>query len=567
MNWLSNYRIGQRLVALLGVVVALILVSNVISFGRLTDIEQSSILAKDESVVFGLYAKDFELSVVQVQQWLTDISATRGLDGLDDGFEQAEVNYNRGLEILDEFTEMFHAENDRAQVEFINEVKQNFKDFYKTGQNMAHAYIEFGPEKGNQFMTEFDPFAERIAQQTEILLDSQMKELNMSMNHIIDTSTTSKRRSILVVAFMILLIGTGSYVMVKGITTPLKRLIELMKDIASGEGDLSVRLNLDSKDELGELSKWFDTFIQKLENNAEEQRQLQVEVQGSTSDLSAASVQLSTLSTEISDKSSNISDLSNVVAAASEEMSTNMDTISQTSQTSQDNMNSVAGATEEMTSTVSEIAQNAEQAREVTAEAVRNVAIASGRVDKLGVAATDISKVTSTIMEISEQTKLLALNATIEAARAGEAGKGFAVVANEVKELAKQTNDATADISNKIEAIQLETSGTVTDISSISSVIGKVNDIVNTIATAVEEQNVTTQDIAGNIGLATSGMADIVNNVSQAAQAAREVATNIATVNSDIGGIRQAGQDLQGSTTLIGDTGKQLSDVASRLNA
>ena len=352
----------------------------------------------------------------------------------------------------------------------------------------------------------------------------------------------------------------------RSIVAGIRQVIVLVKDIASGEGDLTVRLNIETQDEIGELAGWFDTFVEKLEAQAAEQKVLQGQVQGSANDLSAASTQLASITTDIADKSSSIAEMSSMVAAASEQMSANMDTIAQSSQASQDNMNSVAGATEEMTSTVSEIAQNAEQAREVTAEAVQSVALASGRVDNLGVAASEISKVTDTIIEIAEQTKLLALNATIEAARAGEAGKGFAVVANEVKELASQTNAATADISQKIAAIQNETTGTVNEIASITAVIDKVNSIVNTIATAVEEQNVTTQDIASNIGMATSGMTDVVNNVSQAAEAAREVASNIATVNSDIGVIEQSGKDLKSSTNLITSTGDQLSDVAKRLN-
>ncbi len=567
MNWLSNISIGQRLISLLGIVIVMILGSNFINFGMLNDIEENGVLARDESVVYGMHAKDFKMSVVQVQQWLTDISATRGLDGLNDGFEQAEMNYKWGMELLDEFSKMFKEENNYEQLKHIDELRSDFTAFYEMGQEMAHAYIEDGPEKGNLFMVEFDPYAEQVGSKTDALLESQLSELDTAMNDIVEITSASKRTSALIIGIIVLLIGGGSFTITKGITNPLNKLIDMMKDIASGQGDLSVRLNIKSKDELGELAKWFDTFIEKLEANANEQKQIQVQVQGTTQDLSAASTQLSSITTEIADKSFSISDLSNMVAAASEEMSTNMDSISQSSQASQDNMNAVAGATEEMTSTVSEIAQNAEQAREVTASAVQSVATASGRVDNLGVAATEISKVTDTIIEIAEQTKLLALNATIEAARAGEAGKGFAVVANEVKELAKQTNEATADISNKIDAIQLETSGTVSEIASITTVIGKVNDIVNTIATAVEEQNVTTQDIAGNIGLATSGMKDVVSNVSQAAQAAREVASNIATVNSDIGGIQQAGQDLKSSTTMITNTGSELTEVASRLNA
>lgn len=378
---------------------------------------------------------------------------------------------------------------------------------------------------------------------------------------------TLRNTTIVTVLIVALIIAVLAFLISKTITNPINKVVVMLKDIATGEGDLTTRLAIISKDEIGELAKWFDTFVEKLEGQAKVQKVLQGQVQGSTNDLGAAASQLATITNDISEKSTSISEMSAMVAAASEQMSANMDTISQSSRASQDNMNSVAGATEEMTSTVSEIAQNAEQAREVTAEAVQSVAMASGRVDNLGIAASEISKVTDTIIEIAEQTKLLALNATIEAARAGEAGKGFAVVANEVKELASQTNAATADISKKIEAIQSETTGTVDEIASITAVIDKVNAIVNTIATAVEEQNVTTQDIASNIGSATSGMTDVVNNVGEAATAARDVASNIAKVNTDIGSIKQSGVDLKDSTALITNTGNELKDVANKLNA
>lgn len=394
--------------------------------------------------------------------------------------------------------------------------------------------------------------------------------MERSEENISDADVNNRRSKTILIITMLASLSVSlmlAAIISKSMLNPIRQVITGLRDITKGDGDLSARLALDSQDEIGELAKEFDTFVEKLEGQAAEQKVLQGQVQESTHGLSAASKHLTEVTVEIAEKSTSIADMSAMVAAASEEMSTNMDTIAQASQASQDNMNSVAGATEEMTATVSEIAQNAEQARGVTAEAVSNVAAASIRVDKLGIAANEISKVTDTIIEIAEQTKLLALNATIEAARAGEAGKGFAVVANEVKELAKQTNDATADISQKIQAIQDETSGTVDEIGSIQTVIDKVSDIVNTIATAVEEQNVTTQDIAGNISVATSGMTDVVNNVTQAATAAREVASNIATVNTDVSKIQKVGQDLKTSTTLVTDTGEQLRDVADRLNA
>ena len=405
-------------------------------------------------------------------------------------------------------------------------------------------------EEGKRLIAELDEFHTAIEVRTD------------SLAHVIENQEKATVQAIIIM--IIIGIGVGVFLTIyiaNNMATP----INTIKEVALGELDLTKRLDISSKDEIGDLATGFNRFLERLQENAENQAGARQGIQVGTDQLASIDAELASVSEELNQRSGNIADQSNMVAAAAEQMSTNMDTIAQASQTSQDNMNSVGSATEEMTSTVAEIAQNAEQAREITEEAVKNVASASKRVNKLGTAANDISNVTETIIEIAEQTKLLALNATIEAARAGEAGKGFAVVANEVKELAKQTNDATADISHKIEAIQTETSGTVTEISSITDVIDRVNAIVNTIATAVEEQNVTTQDIAGNIGLATNGMNDIVNNVNQAATVSRDVATNIAAVNTDIGNVKQTGEDLTRTTLKITETGEQLKEMAGTL--
>ena len=133
-------------------------------------------------------------------------------------------------------------------------------------------------------------------------------------------------------------------------------------------------------------------------------------------------------------------------------MSSNMASVAAATEETATNVNVMTTATEEITTTVGEIQQSTLSAKEITGDAVKQASDIVNKVDELGVAAQDIGKVTETITEISAQTNLLALNATIEAARAGEAGKGFAVVANEIKDLAKQTADATGEIKTRIEA-------------------------------------------------------------------------------------------------------------------
>ncbi|MBI5559478.1 MAG: bacteriohemerythrin [Deltaproteobacteria bacterium] len=210
------------------------------------------------------------------------------------------------------------------------------------------------------------------------------------------------------------------------------------------------------------------------------------------------------------------------ISIVASRLSKNMDAVSSKASESSENLSIVATATEEMSATITEIAQNSEQARGIAEKAAQSVMRASEKVNSLGSAASEINNVISVITEISDQTKLLALNATIEAARAGEAGKGFAVVANEVKDLATQTSKATDDIRHKVNAIQTATESTIKEISTIHEVINEVNNVVATIAAAVEEQSVTTKDIAESISRVTDGIKEMTSSVHNASEAVAE---------------------------------------------
>ena len=222
--------------------------------------------------------------------------------------------------------------------------------------------------------------------------------------------------------------------------------------------------------------------------------------------LSSASEELTAVSQQMSANAEETSAQASVVTKASEQVNRNLQT--------------VATGTEEMGTSIKEIAKNATESAKVATAAVKVAETTTATVAKLGESSTEIGQVIKVITSIAQQTNLLALNATIEAARAGEAGKGFAVVANEVKELAKETAKATEDISRKIEAIQSDTKAAVDAIASISGIINQVNDISNTIATAVEEQNATTNEMARNVSEAAHGSGEITQNVAGVAEAA-----------------------------------------------
>jgi methyl-accepting chemotaxis protein len=263
--------------------------------------------------------------------------------------------------------------------------------------------------------------------------------------------------------------------------------------------DLTSRVDQDRRDEIGELGRCLNTFVEKIHH-------ILLQIADSSMQVSAASNGLSATSEQITANSEETSAQANVVSQATQQVSQNLRT--------------VATGADEMGTSIKDIAKNATEAATVATSAVRAAEATNATIAKLGASSAEIGQVVKVITSIAQQTNLLALNATIEAARAGEAGKGFAVVANEVKELAKETAKATEDISRKIEAIQIDTKAAVDAIATISEVINQINGISSTIATAVEEQNATTNEMARNVSEAAHGSAEITSNIAGVAQAA-----------------------------------------------
>lgn len=342
-----------------------------------------------------------------------------------------------------------------------------------------------------------------------------------------------------------------SLIIVFGLVKSLKTMIVGLKDIAEGEGDLTQRVNIDSNDEIGEMARWFNQFLEKMQTSI-------ANIAGNTQLLGVEATNLSAVAEGLADNSRETSSRSDSVATASEEMSVSMATVAAAMEQSTTNTNMVASAAEEMTATIGEIATSAGEASEISEKAVSQAQVTSMRMSKLGASADAISKVTETITEISEQTNLLALNATIEAARAGEAGKGFAVVANEIKELAKQTADATLDIKEKIDDVQKTTGDSVHDIEEITGIINSVNDIVANISAAVGEQSHATQEIAQNIHQAAEGLAEVNENVSQMSVVATSITEDIALVSS-------ASDEVSSTSGQVGTSSADLRKLTGEL--
>lgn len=437
------------------------------------------------------------------------------------------------------------------------------KSLWKAWENGDNDVYQIIKEGQKQALTEAKKVSYGVVRKDFVATEDLVKVMIAQATkdvHEHDLSADAQRRMMTLVniggmclgVFLSTLFGLT---LARNITNPLKRCVELAERIE--KGDLTHQVSLDRADEIGVLGKALNQMAKGL-------RDTMNMVSQNALALNAAATELSAVSHQLSGSAHSMNDKSNTVAAATEEMSVNMVTVSAAAEQSNANTNAVATATEEMTASVQEISQNAEKSRQATQEAVNTVNSASQRVDELGKAAQDIRQVIEVIVEIAEQTKLLALNATIEAARAGEAGKGFAVVASEVKDLAKQTNDATEDIRIKIEAIQKSTNATIAEIQQVNHTMMGIHDLIGNTATAVEEQAITTKEIARNINQAAEGIREVSQSVAQTTSVTQVVANSITGVSAASNEVEAASTQVQSSASELSKMGESLTQILSQ---
>jgi methyl-accepting chemotaxis protein len=283
-----------------------------------------------------------------------------------------------------------------------------------------------------------------------------------------------------------------------------------------------------------------------------------LEIQQNAEVLNNSSTELSCLSDQLSQGATEVSSISDNVVGAYNDFSDNTKTVAASMEQLSANAQMVASSVEEMTVTINEIAENSNDAQKIAFDAVSQSDSVSIKVHKLGQSAQEVGAVTEAIKDISEQTNLLALNATIEAARAGEAGRGFSVVANEIKELAKQTSDATLKIKTQIEDIQSATSDTVNEIAQVSNIIKDLNDIVTIIASSIEEQSSTTNEIAGSVAQSSVGITEINDSMAKSTISAEAISQDISKAN-------QAALSMEDRSSQVNVNVKKLLNMSNQL--
>lgn len=370
-----------------------------------------------------------------------------------------------------------------------------------------------------------------------------------------------------------------SLVISSKITKPISRVVERLKDISEGQGDLTARLVIETQDEIGELAARFNRFVEKLQGiirqvseNTEKLGKASGEMADISQKLTQSAEEMTTRAADVSASTEEMSVNISNMASATEEMSANSQNVSATSEQMSHNMDSVASAIEEVSVSIRDIAGNAGKGAKISEKAKEMAASATSAMSTLGQTAGEIGDVTEVIRRIADQTNLLALNATIEAASAGDAGRGFAVVANEIKELAGQSAKAAENIARQIGDVQKNTAGAVEMMGNVSAVISSVNDAVLTITASVEQLARASEDISANVSQASAGVNNIAQSIAEVAKGSNDIAMNAGeaakganNVAISIRSVSSAANDTDSLARQVSTSANEMAEMAGEL--
>lgn len=440
---------------------------------------------------------EIRYAIVQVQQWFTDLAATRGENGLDDGDEKAREYGRLALEHLARMRSMA---KQRGYVDLfgaIEALEARVPEYVAQGEALARAYVEGGTAAGNAYMPQFDAEAERMTEalgrfmeiadriETEIV-----GEFGRSLERLVAAATDAQWAASVFGPLGTALVFFAVLYTFFGIVRPLRRLAAA---VASSAGSSDSLPGLARRDEIGTIARAVEEFRCRVAGAAEERvRVIRSMADALERELSGATLSVLEHVREMGAAAGEVAGSSNALEQGTSRATTLTDEAREAARSASSN-------TQELTQAVAEIARQIGIAADSTREVVEIGRHTRESLDHLSRLADTIGDVTRTIAEIAEKTNLLALNATIEAARAGEAGRGFAVVAQEVKALAGQTGAATQSVNGQIEAVREAARTAIEAVDRILGRIGEVDHVTSAIASAVEQQHAATRDISETV--------------------------------------------------------------------
>lgn len=544
--------------SILGVIFGVYMVMSYIFMGR--NISEVDNLQKVsyETVIL---AEDLKLSVVQVQQWLTDISATRGAEGFDDGFDEAAAHAQEVNDILDQLAALNPDSADEVE-----EIRSRFEPYYETGQQMAHAYIEEGPAGGNDMMGEFDTVAQEINESVDAFMEHALAEADANVESLSKRCRNIQNFTIVaIIVIVVVYLGTLTTIN-KIVVRPIQIILAKIKQMAENSGDLTQKIDYKGNDEIGALAENFNkmqesfrVLIQQVidisQNTTEGMQQTMTHVDAGRALVYEMNNRAANISGNMEENAASVQETN----AVSMEINERLKLMTERAETESEHSGEIRMRAEQLKESALVSQKRAQEINRDTKQKL-DLAIENAKsVEK-------VNELTDTIMDIASQTNLLALNASIEAARAGEAGKGFAVVASEITGLASDSAKAVEEIRTVNENVLTVVEGLVKTLSEIYKFIREevVKDYEETVETGEQYNNdaenfqTITTEIAGTsneILESMSRMSETMNMMSEAsgqsAEDTMEITNNISQLTEYFDEIAELSTELTHGTDSL----------------